>query len=514
MAKRTPDWAEDVFALACSEAGANYHRPRRDEGGWDFHVEFPSERLPPPADTHPPRKEAYVQVKSNETGALSYRVKLSNALNAARSPTPWFYVLIVRGAGKRPEKTYAIHVWEQLIRTTLERIRKVENAGHPLNRRELTIRFQPADKQGDNLVQWMHETIRTVGPDYGDQKTKLFATLGYEQGYGDIQIKFEDVSLDQLRRFFLGLGDSIPISRFVYTPSRFGIPVKEPKVDVDSGMLTVTPGPGLKCRLHLRGPAGSAPISLAGQLISTGIPNPPPEMRCARISADFFDLIFVLNGHCTCGMTFDPVKKVDLLSLEHIMTVMDWVNDGPILVDAWIGNRKIASSILEIDKPISEFKWWSLFAKIAHMLGRIAVHAQFTIELSFDDLRKDAKGLQVLLNLREPSLRAEFDPGPNEVQTSSTMIYYFYVDVAEFTFYTLFERPVREDILIDGKRRVTTGPPELVEAYVLEAATEDDREAMRESYERYREARQKVGMPIGLGDVHVLLEAGRNAGTE
>ena len=66
--------------------GGRCTKTDEDEGGWDFLVEFPQPPLPPPADTHPAPRTAFVQVKSTETDKLTFRVKLSNAHNAARPP--------------------------------------------------------------------------------------------------------------------------------------------------------------------------------------------------------------------------------------------------------------------------------------------------------------------------------------------------------------------------------------------------------------------------------------------
>jgi hypothetical protein len=67
---------------------------------------------------------AYAQVKSVQKGPLSCRVKLSNALHAAQSPQPWFVVLVTAATRKQPARAYAAHVWEELIRRTLEAVRR------------------------------------------------------------------------------------------------------------------------------------------------------------------------------------------------------------------------------------------------------------------------------------------------------------------------------------------------------------------------------------------------------
>lgn len=106
------------------------------ESGWDRLVEFPEKVFAGPADTHPPRSVAYVQVKSvHKRSPPTCRVKLSNALRAAQSPQPWFVVLVTAPTPKYPPRIYAVHFWEELIRRTLESVRRAENEKHPLHKR-------------------------------------------------------------------------------------------------------------------------------------------------------------------------------------------------------------------------------------------------------------------------------------------------------------------------------------------------------------------------------------------
>src|SRR6476620_1729881 len=94
MIKDLPEWAELAFAAQCAAAGVRPHPPRKDTG-WDYYLEFPPGDHPGPADTHPPAKIAYAQVKSKTRGKATCRLSLSNALKAAQSPQPWFLVLFV-----------------------------------------------------------------------------------------------------------------------------------------------------------------------------------------------------------------------------------------------------------------------------------------------------------------------------------------------------------------------------------------------------------------------------------
>ena len=184
MIERLPRFAELTLQGLCAEAGALCHRVDEDESGWDFLVEVPPEPFAGPADTHPPAKSAYVQVKSAQKGRLTCRLKLSNALRAAQSPQPWFVLLVIAGARKERVKLYAVHVWEDLMRRVLEAVRRAENRRRPLNRSWLTIRFGVADEKSDNLVSWMQQAIDAAAPDYEQAKKSIYRTAGYDEVMG------------------------------------------------------------------------------------------------------------------------------------------------------------------------------------------------------------------------------------------------------------------------------------------------------------------------------------------
>ena len=166
MIKRLPRYAEIELQRLCAKAGALCHAVDEDESGWDRLIEFPEKDFLGPVDMRPPRATAYAQVKSVENGLPACRLKLSNALRAAQSPQPWFIILVTGETHKQPSRVFAVHVWDDLIRRTLEAARRAHNETRPLHKCWLTIRFQREDEKGEGLVQWMQEAIIAGGPVY------------------------------------------------------------------------------------------------------------------------------------------------------------------------------------------------------------------------------------------------------------------------------------------------------------------------------------------------------------
>jgi hypothetical protein len=239
--ERLPRYAETELQRLCAKAGALCHSVDEDESGWDRLVEFPEKELLGPADTRPPRAVAYVQVKSVEKGALTCRVKLTNALRAAQSPQPWFIMLVTGEMREQPSRIYAVHVWEELIRRTLKAVRRAHNEGRSLNKSSLTIRFSQGDEKGDGLVQWMQDAIDAVSPDYEAAKRAINRTAGYEDGYGDAALTIEADNEEEILKNLLGLGKGLRINKFTFTQSRFGIQSPQPQFDFSSGVAHITP---------------------------------------------------------------------------------------------------------------------------------------------------------------------------------------------------------------------------------------------------------------------------------
>jgi hypothetical protein len=506
MIRRVPRFAETKFENLCAIAGALCHQAEEDESGWDYFVEFPAQHPPGPADTHPPPKSAFVQVKSVRQYRLTRRVKLSNALRAAQSPHPWFVVLVIANARNEPARLYGVHVWKDLIRLTLEKVRWAETDKVPLHKRYFTIRFDASAERGDNLLAWMHDAIEVVGPDYEQQKKTIFQTIGYEEGYGIAQVTFEPATGDEVLENFLGLGSGISLSRFVYTPARFGILSPEPERAWSSGVLHITPDPVTVCELRLRGPSAASPMVLSGHVYSPGIPGLSFEQSRLRFSTDFLEIVWTPGGKADCRMNFGGQEKKGLITIENFCTLIVWWQTGPVEAQIWLRGRRTICGAIPVGPPNMDLDW-ARVAKIVRLLRSIAGPVEESeIQLSLADLNSAAPDLIAFQELVEaPSLRVEFEPSSGTPPTFSSLLYYFYADVCECTFYALLERPIREDIVIEGRRRVTCGLPQLREGYVLRNATQDERGMMQDDYERHLHKQEETGIPLGLGDAHVFL---------
>ena len=466
MIKRLPRYAEIELQRLCAKAGALCHAVDEDESGWDRLIEFPEKDFLGPVDMRPPRATAYAQVKSVENGLPACRLKLSNALRAAQSPQPWFIILVTGETHKQPSRVFAVHVWDDLIRRTLEAARRAHNETRPLHKCSLTIRFQREDEKGEGLVQWMQEAIIAVGPVYETAKRAINETSGYEDGYGTVLLTIKANNEEEILKNFLGLGEGLHVNRFTFTPSRFGIASPAPQIDVSSGVVHFTPQPAGEVEIRLRSPASFRAIVLKGHAYGMGLPGIPADQKRVRFSAGFIEMLWVPGGQSEFSAHLDGGDRHDLATIEDYVVLNEWLDAGPVDLQVWTkGRRAIGGTVnctessLGLDRP--------KLSSALRLLRSIAGHQN--PELSLYDLYV-ASGLRTFSDVADAgSLRFEFEPLANApVEPFTAVLYWFHIDVGDCSFYAMAEWPVAEDVAIDfGKRRVTARRGRIVESYVL-----------------------------------------------
>ena len=509
MIERLPRYAETELQRLCAKAGALCHAVDEDESGWDRLIEFPEKVFAGPADVRPPRSVAYVQVKSVHKSSLTCRVKLSNALRAAQSPQPWFVVLVTTQTRKDPPGIYAVHVWEKLIRRALEAVRRAENEKRPLHKCSLTIRFQPGEQKGDDLVRWMQGEIDAAGPEYETAKRAINNAAGYENGYGIGIMTIEANNEEEILKGFLGLSDGLRVNKFTFTPSRFGILSPLPEIDMSSGVVHITPQPAGNVEIRLRSAASSRTIVLHGRVYGFGIPGMREDQRRLRFSAAFCELLWGPNAESKFHATLDGREKYDLAMIEDYVALNEWLVTGPIDLQVWSEGKRVIGGILRCKGSKSSQEWKEL-APALRMLRSIAGHEKARVSLCDLNL---ASGLKTFAEIAGAgSIRIEFEPLPDAPAGPFTAILYWYhVDLGDYAFYALIERIVVEDIMTEGKRRVTARGHRCVESYVLTKPAESDRKMMEADYERHLNRLKEKDTPLGLADLREFLTASASA---
>ena len=370
----------------------------------------------------------------------------------------------------------------------------------------MTLRFNDPPQNSD-IIDWMRAELERVGADYEQKKKHFFETVGYEDGYGTGEMTIEGIDGDDLKMNFLGLGQGLKVRGFKFTPSRFGLVSPKPDVDVSEGRLEIAPHSIGPCEVRLRGAGGSETIVLAGDVYSLGIPNLPPEDQLTRFSADFVEVLWAPQGKSKFEMRLADGDRKPFQTIENCVRLNSWLEAGRIDLQLWFKGRRVVAGQLTRNGGEPNRQWGQILeaVKLLRAAAGSAVEREFTA--SIDDLI-NANGLRTFCQvMSDPPFRMEFDPLPETPAKVTSLMYYFSVDVGECVYYILAERRVKEDVMVEGRRRLTAGRPQFLESYAFVNATEADRKMFRTDYNRHLAQGEKTAEPLGLGDLREFIES-------
>jgi len=129
-----------------------------------------------------------IQVKSTDVGQQYSQIRLSNMKRLVESPLPAF-ILFLSFAGTRAcERAHLVHIGEDLIARTLERVRRlvVQDAGDEINKRTMRVKWAENDElvtcTGEALLHRITSVVGTSLAAYSRTKTRALQTVGYGSG--------------------------------------------------------------------------------------------------------------------------------------------------------------------------------------------------------------------------------------------------------------------------------------------------------------------------------------------
>lgn len=334
------DWAEDRFALYCSQAGVVANKSSRDRTGWDYLLEFlqvNSASLPP--DHHKPEMTARVQVKSRERGKLSATIKLDNAHRFAASPDPCFVVLAAATDGGEPVRFYAKHFWKPEIERTLKRLRQAESKSKPVHKQSFSVAFGKEDDHTDDLIEWMRGMTSQDRAAYSAEKQKLNKTLGYEDGNPVGTVTF---ALDDLEAFIdhsIGLTPKINLTHVRMVDKRFGIEAKKPLFEGKPDHAVMQSNPKA-CAIEVVD-IDDRSHTFEGEFRAPGLPGLPKGMFKARVIAGPVKMVLNGDGVATVNINFHSSDLHELAYLTKCVDLYASAGKGPVEVILHVNGERL-----------------------------------------------------------------------------------------------------------------------------------------------------------------------------
>jgi len=410
-------------------------------------------------------------------------------------------------------KIFAVHIWTDSIEKSLKAVRQAAIENAQLHRRRIAVSFTENDLHTDDLLGWMQSAIAGASPEYGDAKKKIYETAGYEDGYGTGKISFLVDKEDQLFEELLGLGNGLPISKFTYTPARFGISDSRPHVDATKGRVEITPTAAGDCEIRMRGPEASQSITVAAKMFTLGMPFLPMKKQRFRVAATGFEIVWISDdSKFTAKLDFNA--RVTLNEIGRFATVITWLGKGAVDVQVWGKGHRLVAGILAFDPGPLTYDW----PKVSDIIETLnSLHSQANsddLKISVADINAGAKDLYLMRQVTSPAnICLDFFPLLDHPYDFSTALYYCTADVAALTAYALVERKVsRWSEGEGGRRRVEFGPPIIRESWVISAATEMQRKMIVDDYRHRLSDLEKSSKVLELGDVAAFIRSLKNDG--
>ena len=315
--------AENYFRDLCLSSHLIATEPDHDENGWDFLVEFPSNRLPAVhLDAQPSAIKFLCQVKAtDEFSRRTIPLKISNWDHLIRTPLPAFIFVVNYNNEDEPYEVFLEYIGRHHISSTLKRIRELEADGDTdLHKHTMNLAVDESSKLSTSGASDFTDHIRKfVGVDLGlytREKSELLSVLGYDEGRYSFTFQSTTSPAD-LTDAFLGLRQ-VEIENAQISSVRFGIPLTEHTFSI--GTLSMTPISSGQCCIIASNSKRRRSATITGKLF--GIPAIfSADHWKARISFQVIDVGIAPSG---CTLKF-AIARDTVYSLDTMISELEFL---------------------------------------------------------------------------------------------------------------------------------------------------------------------------------------------
>ena len=501
------------FANLCTgpdvSVGAVVNPALDDQHGWDHMLEItPQQNKNLPLDLQTHVISCFVQIKTTRGKNAETKVKLSNAVKAAKSPLPSFVFLFQYTKTGEPV-LYGKHIWKKEIRHYLKRARQAGNA--PLHKKTVTVTFTAADRLTCNPVDWILAVLATCGGDaYTLEKRKYVDSVGYEAEThtGNFELgplkSHADIVMHEI-----GLLDDLPLKNFKLFDTRFGIKASAPLDELTDGRISFTQE-GRPVTVKLRSSKGEE-IELPGLAWAPSmIPMDHPEFRI-RVKAGHIDIVAKRGDIDNCGTTklnvqFDLQEERSFIEQAGLLALFNWSTFGPVSASVEIPQGQLFGATINLDAPLEPWvkQCWVCAQFFLNILGNEACK---TTSISLLDFHRFMKDYFALSSIHEGnSIRFEglFE---SEIEEFSKLVGYSYGQFGDWTFGAIHEFKVVSQSQKGDKLTVYLSQPEIVQRFVFARPLAQSITQIARDFKSFL---TRQAMPVATFDDGDLFEWGRS----
>lgn len=237
---------ESRFEALCQDphaiVDAVVNRSNDDQHGWDHVIDLtPCKTDSLPADLQNHLVQCFAQIKTTRGRYPKTKVKLSNAIKSAKSPSPSFIFLFHYKEDGRIV-LYGKHIWEADIAIFLRAARdaSVNKKNTDLHKVALSINFTKENIIDSHPSDWMLHEIENNGSDrYAAKKIEIANSVGYDEfpNVGNFSIP-STTSMRDIVMHEIGYIEDLPVLNVSMFDNRFGIKSKLPMPSLEKGRIS------------------------------------------------------------------------------------------------------------------------------------------------------------------------------------------------------------------------------------------------------------------------------------
>jgi hypothetical protein len=325
---------EKAFGLWCSSEGLIANGSQIDRYGWDFYVEWPSEKVEDSSslDMVPAPIECKIQVKATDTRFKKVAISLANMRRLVKAPMPAFLCVIEFLKKNDPQSAYLVHIGKDIIERTLKRLRQIESETNVnLRKKTLTISYNESHKLHELTGSALKSKIESYIPDgyenYIKEKMKILETIGFDSGA--VEIKFSIRDKDPINKVFdltLGLVDKLRVEDFSAYQKRFNIISQKPLIEPGGGILSITPSPTKLITIRFKENKYAPGQSFKARLFLSQLTNLVPQNYVKfRIESNLFEIIIKPFTN-ECIFNFELNDESNQTTLRELVSFLTFLN--------------------------------------------------------------------------------------------------------------------------------------------------------------------------------------------
>lgn len=442
---------ENTFEAWCNSVGISANKSQVDKTGWDYLVEFPTDHDNAlPEDLIPPAIECRIQVKSTDKCQGKWNIRLKNLERLVKTSMPTFICIFEFDGKDNPQRAFLIHVGEEIIRRTLNRLRKQKATSRKkMNRSSLSIKYSNNIKliatNGACLMQEIKKYVPDGMEKYRQWKEQLINTLGYESEHGYIKLSIlgRDPITDLIDLSF-GIRESLEVSNVSIYDSRFGVDC----ITHYSENARLSLGPViLKGSLRFKERDTSPSLEFSADVHNPSVNRVVPREKITfKIDTKFFELLVEpfhnkVQFKILPNTAQIPVSLSELNDLLSLLCMLGTAGKESILMDIMVDNQPFLPMGKILPKGIKAPKMESETVKKALEIAQ-KYEIDRKVSVSLDEIIESRKSIHIfhyIVTNKHEEIISTFYPNKHFcIREMSGVIFKSYLKLGQYIVYCIF----------------------------------------------------------------------------